>query len=576
MTEQKTNICCLNAPACIVEYLQREHAVYDGCIGKRIDISPYVGCSRFLLPQTDFPENINEYDVFLIDLKKSTPIPYETKEHERQYVGTGENLYFLSKYNQTLFDSIPFGTFLLKSRLSKKTSKSPIVIIFQEGFYECNYTLVDKLSGSDYQNNRECSYTNYDFVQSFQLMNAESGKRLSLVDDKWAKILFHGKENKLQYRQIFYTPQVLNKQTNEFEDNPNVVPLLRNSNGELIAFAQGLKDEPIFFVFPQADDATKLEIVKRLFEGILYEGFSDYFPLIEESKWIHKKQYMLLEEQMIDEQIVELEKEFNDKKSNLDQQKVELAGKYGFLQKLITATGEELVQAMIAFLKWLGYEHVIDKDTIAKNVLEEDIQVDLGEKGLMIMEVKGIHRTSQDSECSQIDKIRYRRQKENKERDIYALYVVNHQRGIEPLQRQNPPFTIEQKADALSCDRGMLTTWKLFNIYKAVEEGIISKEKVRESLLQYGVISFEPDMAKPLAEPYHIWQNGMVLGIEVDSTIHVGDKIFVEYDECWYKADIVSLQQEGQSFQMVETGKTGVGLSNKLPSGKMFIKTMSK
>lgn len=576
MTEQKTNICCLNALACIVEYLQREHAVYDGCIGKRIDISPYVGCSRFLLPQTDFPENINEYDVFLIDLKKSAPIPYETKEHERQYAGTGENLYFLSKYNQTLFDSIPFGTFLLKSRLSKKTSKSPIVIVFQEGFYECNYTLVDKLSGSDYQNNRECSYTNYDFVQSFQLMNAESGKRLSLEDDKWAKILFQGKEDKLQYRQIFYTPQVMNKQTNEFEDNPNVVPLLRNSNGELIAFAQGLKDEPIYFVLPQADDATKLEIVKRLFEGILYEGFSDYFPLIEESKWIHKKQYMLLEEQKIDDQIVELEREYNEKKSKLDQQKIDLAEKYGFLQKLITATGEELVQAMITFLKWLGYEHIIDKDKTSKDVLEEDIQVDMGEKGLIIMEIKGIFRTSQDSECSQIDKIRYRRQKENKERDIYALYVVNHQRGIEPSQRQNPPFTIEQKADALSCDRGMLTTWQLFNVYKAVEEGIISKEKVRESLLHSGVISFEPDMAKPLAEPYHTWQNGRVLGIEVDSTIRVGDKIFVENDECWYNADIVSLQQDGQSLLVVETGKTGVGLSHKLPSGKMFVKTISK
>lgn len=574
MTEQKTNICCLNAPACIVEYLQQEHAVYDGCIGKRIDLTSSKGCSRFLLPLVDFPENIREYDVFLIDLKKSDLVPYEPKEHERTYAGNGENLYFLSKSNQTLFDSIPFGACLLKSKLSKKSTRSPIVIIFQEGAYECNYTVVDKVSSSNYRNSKDASYTNYDFVQSFQLTNAESGKRLALVDDKWAKILFQGVENKLQYRQIFYTPRNLNQQTNELEDDPSVVPLLRNSNGDLVAFAQGVKDKPVYFVLPQTDDATKLELVKRLFEGILYEGFSEYFPLIEESKWIHKSQYAIPEVQMIEEQITELDREFNEKKSNLELQKVDLSHKYGFLQKLITATGEELVQAMIVYLKWLGYEHVIDKDTTAKDVLEEDIQVNIGEDGLLIIEVKGIYRTSQDSECSQIDKIRYRRQKQNKDREIHALYVVNHQRGIEPLLRQKSPFTIEQKDDAISCDRGMVTTWQLFNMYKAVKAGIISKEKVKECLLHYGVITFEPDLVKPLNEPYNMWQDGTVLGIEVETPISVGDKMFVEKDECWYEAEIVSLQQNGQSCKMVETGKTGVGLSHKLPKGKIYVKAI--
>ena len=575
MTEQKTNICCFNAPACIVEHLQQEHAVYDGCIGKRIDLTSSKGCSRFLLPLVDFPENIGEYDVFVIDLKKSDPVPYASKEHERTYAGNGENLYFLSKSNQTLFDSIPFGACLLKSKLSKKSTKSPIVIIFQEGVYECNYTVVDKISSTDYRNSKDASYTNYDFVQSFRLMNAESGKRLTLEDDKWTKILFQGIENKLQYRQIFYTPRILNQQTNEFEYDPSVVPLLRNCNGDLVSFAQGLKDDSIYFVLPQADDATKLELVKRLFEGILYEGFSEYFPLIEESKWIHKKQYDLPEVQKIDEQIVELEREFNERKSYLELQKAELSNKYGFLQQLITATGEELVQAMIAYLKWLGYEYIIDKDTTAENVLEEDIQVDLGEDGLLIIEVKGIYRTSQDSECSQIDKIRYRRQKQNKEREIHALYVVNHQRGVEPLLRQKSPFTVEQKDDAISCDRGMVTTWQLFNMYKAVEAGIISKEKMRKCLLQYGAITFDPDLVKPLNEPYNTWQNGTVLGIEIETPIHVGDKLFVEKDECWYEADIVSLQQEGQSYQMVETGKTGVGISQKIPKGAMYVKTIS-
>lgn len=99
---------------------------------------------------------------------------------------------------------------------------------------------------------------------------------------------------------------------------------------------------------------------------------------------------------------------------------------------------------------------------------------------------------------------------------------------------------------------------------------------MKECLLIYGAITFEPDLVKPLNEPYEIWQNGMVLGIEIDASIHVGDKMYVEKDECWYEADIVSLQQERQSYQMVETGKTGVGLSQKQPKGKMYVKTIGR
>lgn len=211
---------------------------------------------------------------------------------------------------------------------------------------------------------------------------------------------------------------------------------------------------------------------------------------------------------------------------------------------------------MIVYLKWLGFEKVIDKDTTADSVLEEDIQIDLDENRLLIIEVKGIHRTSQDSECSQIDKIRYRRFKQHRDCEIFALYVVNHQRGIEPVARQNPPFTKEQMEDAVSCDRGMLTTWQLFKIYQAVELGVISKEQVRNSLLQTGVISFEPDLANPINAPYHQWQEGLVLGIDVNTPIGVGDDIFVENENGWYSAKVISLQQEGKAYQDVTDGKT--------------------
>lgn len=571
MTECKTNICCLNTPQSVVEYLQRDHAVYDGCIGKRIDLSQLRRESHFLLPLVDFPQNILEYDVFVIDLMKPAIVPYDITDHERKYIGDGENTYFMVPYSQTIFDSTPFGAYLCKYLL-RNNVKKPIMIVFQEEQHECNYTIVDRLSDYDYRNKRDKKFSNYQFAPSLCLHNSEMGQQIILEDNEWARRLFHGLEDKLIYKQTFQPWTIFNQQTNEYEYDTHVAPLLLNRNEKVVSFAQGFDDEPMFFVLPQADDDIKLELIKRLFEGILYEYFSDYFPLVGKSKWIHKNLYAHPEVRKIDNEIDNLEKEYFKHKQILEHQKEEISQRYDFLQKLITATGDDLVQAMIIYLKWLGFEKVIDKDTTAEDVLEEDIQVDLGGNRLLIIEVKGIFRTSQDSECSQIDKIRYRRLKQNRNRDIYALYVVNHQRGIEPVTRQNPPFTKEQMDDAASCDRGMMTTWQLFKIYQAVELGAISKEKVRDSLLQTGVISFEPDLVKPLNAPYHQWQDGMVLGIEVNTPIGVGDDIFVENENGWYASKIISIQQEGNALECVEQGKTGIGLSQKLPNGTMYVK----
>ena len=573
MKEYKTNICCLNTPQCIVEYLQQEHEVYDGCIGRRFDLSQLKREGHFLLPKVDFPVNIQEYDVFVVDLKKPNIEPYAVRDHERRFVGDGENMYFLVPYSQTILDSTPFGSHLFRYLLPNNSVKRPqIIIIFQEEQYECSYTIVDRLSDYDYRNNRDKKFSNYEFASSLYLHNSETGKQVVLERDEWAKRLFLGMEDKLIYKQTFLLRKILNQQANGYEYDTSVVPLLQKRNGEVVSFAQGFDDEPIFFVLPQADDTTKLEMVKRLFEGILYENFSDYFPTIEKSKWIHKVLYAHPEVRKIDDEIISLEKDYLARNELLEHKKEEISHSYDFLQKLITATGDDLVQAMIVYLKWLGFENVIDKDTTADSVLEEDIQIDLDENRLLIIEVKGIHRTSQDSECSQIDKIRYRRLKQNRNREIYALYVVNHQRGIEPVARQNPPFTKEQMEDAKCCDRGLLTTWQLFKIYQAVELGAISKEQVRNSLLRAGVISFEPDLAKPINDPYHQWQEGMVLGIDVNTPVGVGDDIFVENENGWYCAKVTSIQQEGISYECVEKGKTGIGLSQKLPNGKFYAK----
>lgn len=568
----KTNICCLNISSCIVEYLKKEHSVYDGCLGNKIDLTHLSRGSHYLLSTHDFPSNIQEYDVFVIDLAKRKPILYDKQDHTRQYVGDGSNIYFLSETNQTIFDTIPFGASLLKENLIKNRTKKPIVIIFQEKKQESTYHFVDKISTYDYRDKGIKKYSNYNFSDSLPLSNVLYGKRVNRADNNLSKILFDGIENKLQYHQLFYHTKKYNSDTKTYQPSSNILPLLYSQNNDLVSFVQNVENEPIYIVLPQAEDNVKLKIIQQLFEKVLYEKFSNYFPYIENTKWIHNNLYKLPGVQEIETKIKEAYKEFVDKENILKQEIVEIESKFDFLQKIITTTGEELVQAMIEYLKWLGFKNVIEKDSFSDGVFEEDIQVDLEEDGLLIIEVKGIYGTSKDSECSQIEKIKHRREKERKKWDVYALYVVNHQRGIEPTRRKNPPFNNRQIEDAISDERGLLTTWQLYSIFQAIEFGVISKEKVRKDLLNSGNILFVPDLVRELNTPYKSWKDGLVLGIDVNTQVSINDEIFVENNGCWFAAKIANLQQENKDLESVSSGNTGVELSKKLPKGKIYVK----
>jgi hypothetical protein len=239
---------------------------------------------------------------------------------------------------------------------------------------------------------------------------------------------------------------------------------------------------------------------------------------------------------------------------------------YEFLHKILIESGNNLVTFVIQYLKWLGFNDVIEKDSSAEGgLLEEDIQVDLGEKGLLIIEVKGIGGTSKDAECSQIHKVKYRRSKERKRFDVYALYIVNNERNLPPLNRTIPPFNQTQIIDAKNDERGLLYTWQLFNLYFNIESGFITKEIARERILHYGLIDFTPELLT-LGMPYKFFKNNTVICVELNNTeIKKGGFLVFEGNGRYYKSEIINIEIDGHSKESANIGKVGIELSEKIP-----------
>jgi len=235
---------------------------------------------------------------------------------------------------------------------------------------------------------------------------------------------------------------------------------------------------------------------------------------------------------------------------------------YSFLHEILIETGDKLVDALFKYLKWIGFEKVkkMDEEN-STSVLEEDIQVEL-ENGLVVIECKGIGGTSTDSDCNQIAKIKHRRSKERNSFDVFALYIVNHQRYLPPLKRQNPPFTVNQRNDALNEERGLLTTWQLFNLYFEIEEGIINKEYARNCLIKFGLIEFRPTDLTLIDEPKELFKEGYICIVNINNVeLNIGDKILVEKNGNFNLATIESIQLNDKQVSTAINGEVGLKLN---------------
>lgn len=545
---EKTKICCFGIEdKDIINYLKEQHEVAEGTLGTKVNLPNENVYRHPLRPNCKFPKGMHEYDVFIFDMRYQKAEDYNQDEFMPVYNEQSEINHLICESCVQVFNPIPLGAFYFHTLIHEdKHDKIPIIIVFQDKGVSIKYNWYDQ----DDRYLDSIEYSNYDFIYT-QRKSDLYGKKIALVDNKESQLLFRDYQNGIEYHSQFYAS----------EEN-GYIPLLRNANGDCISYIREQSDG-LVIMLPQMNN--KAGFLKHLFEDYLYEQYSDYFPYIEEHNWIHNEEYILPNENLLRNELEQAKKEYETKKAEIDARIEDNRGKYDFLHTLITATDAELVHAAIAYFHWLGFENVIDMDTVVKGDKEEDIQIDLGEDGLIVVEAKGIRGTSKDNECSQIEKIKHRREKDRQAFDVCALYVVNHQRGTEPIKRQNPPFTDNQISDAESDERGLLTTWQLYNLYFDIERGVIDKADAREALRRFGLVNFVPKNAVKIGEPYNEY-TGNIICVELKGQkVERGDEMYAYDGRNWQKAEVLSIQENKIDVEMASYGKVGIKLSEELP-----------
>ncbi|AUC80665.1 hypothetical protein [Lacinutrix sp. Bg11-31] len=573
-TVERPRICCIDTDKEVISTLEKAGMNLSlGSLGSKIKVPNSTRRENHqLLPNHNFPLNLHELDIFVMDLDSFETIDYNEEEHIRA-MHTGKSSYsLLSSFPETLFDPRPIASSLLKEEFYKITNREYLVIAFSSSNYEVEYEPIMVTEGNARRQGIE-KHSIYSFWNYIPCQEPKYGKEITVYKsiDDLQRLLEKYKSN-LYYNQTFEHPTRWNGGENEKYEN--YFPLITNINGDIVSYVEINKFNNLI-VFPQIEDKANflLEFLSKIAPSI----FPGLFPYSTTFDWRKQEEYWLPNfAELLDDKKV-IEKDYKEKLARNASKIITNNKKHGFLHELITETGDELVNAVIKFLNWLEFKNAKDFDTENGSViLEEDIQVDIPE-GLLIIECKGIGGTSTDGDCSQISKIKHRRCKQRNAFDVFALYLVNHQRYQPPLKRQNPPFTEHQIQDAINDERGLLTTWQLYQLYDLVQKGILSKEDARNTFKNYGLVEFKPQNLEFIDEPLELFENGKICIVNIkDCSLSINEEILIEKNGKFYKSEIIDIQLNGSSVKNAKEGELGIKLSIPIKKKSILWKKSSR
>ncbi|EKO3672439.1 hypothetical protein M3923_001082 [Vibrio metschnikovii] len=518
----------------------------------------------------DYPSNLHEFDIVMLDLTIEKSEDFDASQHSLKNT-TGHKAYaLLSKYPEQVFDPRPYSINIVSNEINELARKKAIVIAFCGSAIASEYQIVEIAEyGASVKEKK--SYSNHKFYKGFSGSKNRHGRKV-VLPEKGSKLspLFNQHLDGIEYRSVFNHPDIW--EDGKHQKDSNFIPLLLNERDEIVSYAH-FQNESLVLVFPDIED--KASFVASLFKTYLPEIMPDIFPFHGEFGWLENGDYLLPGESKLLQEKADIEdkyvKDINENEISL----LKLKSEFKFLTDLISETGDVLVSSIEHYLKWLEFESVVNFDDTNPDTLEEDIQVDCGNRFLVI-EVKGIGGTSTDKDCSQISKIRYRRAEQRGKFDVFGLYIVNHQRYMPPKSRSNPPFTENQVKDACHDKRGLLTTYDLYKAYFLIEDGILQKSDVRESLFKTGLITLEPEGLVSIGIPHELFMNGQVAIVNLnDTTLAVGDTLIVRKQGDYSRAKVESLQVDGNEVDACNKGEVGIKLDRKLKkNSELFVRKL--
>lgn len=337
-------------------------------------------------------------------------------------------------------------------------------------------------------------------------------------------------------------------------------PILCNKYGQTIGTLITPNDlfKGYILILPQI--YNKNEFIIKLINEILPLFSPELFPYIKKGKWIEREEYELNSVTEHKSKIFKIKKESELKINEIEIRISEEKEKWGFLQGILTNSGDELVEDVKKCLKLIGFTDIrdVDKEIEGKggDEKQEDLQIH-DESPTILLEIKGVSGPLKEEYTMQAVKYIHRRMKEWDRTDIRGVCIINHYRNIPPLDRDNENvFTKQQIEDAKIHDISLLTTWDLFILIRGMLEHGWNSESIRSLFYKNGRIHKIPTNYQPIGKIVNYWETPKVVGIEIsENSLSKGQKIGYLLKDGYLEEEVLSVQVDSNDVENALPGQ---------------------
>ena len=347
------------------------------------------------------------------------------------------------------------------------------------------------------------------------------------------------------------------------------VMLATNKFGQAVALHRSRGAKGSVIVLPQLKD--KAGFLKELFTNVLPELAPHLFPHIVQGKWTHRKEYELPGILKLQAQQVELETTYRNQLAALESEVTRERQEDGWIHDLLTQTGDPLVEAVKKGLDILGFKKVIDMDIVrdkAGKSRREDLLIE-DTSPLLVIDVKGIANFPGDEDVMQASKHATIRMREMGRTDVFGLALINHQRHLPPMERDNQmPFRQELIDVALESSLGLMTTWDFYRLVINTRLHGWNAKNVQQVLYRHGHIDVVPENYVYVGKVTKVWTEKFGVLIE-QGTLKIGDRLAIEFAVIFEEIDADGFVVGDKAVASVTSGdRTGMSWTKERPKLK--------
>lgn len=331
------------------------------------------------------------------------------------------------------------------------------------------------------------------------------------------------------------------------------------------------------FIFPQIAD--KANFLLEFVRDILSEIAPEIFPYSENKNWIQSQEYLPVKIKDLYKQIKQIETETQQKIEKIKNQIQKEKDDIEYQNKLLTDDGDSLVKAVEMTLKVLGFSNVInvDEEYVKQGKTDgndEDLHI-LDNSENLLVEIKGVSGFPRDDDVFQVTKHIPIRMREWNKTNVKALSIINHQKTIPALRRENQSVFRDKVIESAEKQLvGLMTTFELYRLVRSFLKNKWKHENIKELFFQSGKISIIPTHYQYVGYVEKYWDKVEVVTVYIEENpIKVGDTIAFELPIEFEEMQVNSIQVSKIS---VETTEVSVLAGIKIEIPKLSLRKMTK